>query len=359
MSKSIHKPVLRYANCWEHIQLIDNFNLKLKHSHIFSIGSGGDNAFYLNSFGPKKLFIVDCNIYQIYLIELKMAAIDQLNRIECLEFLGFTYSKQRLEFYASIKNSLSISAQKYWDSNLKMIEEGIVFFGKFEKYLKYFSKYLMPFIHSKNTINQLFENKSELAQKEFYSKIWNNKRWKFLLKIFFGRFLMGRLGRDPQFLKYVDVNVSEFIFDITGQHIQSVHSQYNPYLHFILKGNFGNYLPAYLEENYFLYQKNNLNAIHLVHSDLLSFKSNENKIDFWNLSNVFEYMSNEELEKQAIHIKNQSNDEATLLYWNLMAKRNLKDIYPSIIDIFIEPEIREKDYGFFYNHLYLQKIYEK
>lgn len=356
MSKSIHKPILRYANCWEHIQLIENFDIKLENKNIFSIGSGGDNALYLNSCAPKNLFVVDCNIFQIYLIELKMAAISALKHYECLEFLGFIHSNNRLDYYSLIKNSLSPLAKKHWDSNLKMIETGVVFLGKFEKYLQFFSQYLMPFIHKKSTINQLFINKSESEQKEFYHNIWNNRRWRFLLKIFFGRYLMGRLGRDPQFLKYVDVNVSDYIYDVTGRHIESVYCQNNPFLYFILTGDFGKYIPVYLEESNYLKIKNNIDSIHLRHCDLLSFNAQDDKIDFWNLSNIFEYMSNSELEQQAYHIQNQSNSESSLIYWNLMAKRNLKEIIPNIKDIHLDSEIRKKDFGFFYNHLYIQQI---
>ena len=40
--------------------------------------------------------------------------------------------------------------------------------------------------------------------KLFYDKTWNNLRFKFLFKLFFNKFVMGRLGRDKEFFKYVD-----------------------------------------------------------------------------------------------------------------------------------------------------------
>jgi len=70
---------IKYANCWEDIELILQ-SIQLPPScNIISIASGGDNSFALLTTSPKKLYAIDSNIAQLHLCELKAAAISELS----------------------------------------------------------------------------------------------------------------------------------------------------------------------------------------------------------------------------------------------------------------------------------------
>ena len=70
---------------------------------------------------------------------------------------------------------------------------------------------MIPLIHSRRAVEELLREKDEAARHEFYDRRWNNLRWKLMFRVFFGRFVMGRLGRDPEFFRYVEGAVSERI----------------------------------------------------------------------------------------------------------------------------------------------------
>ena len=148
--------------------------------------------------------------------------------------LGFKNSDKRLEIYSKIKDELSLESQKYFLQNLDIIEKGIIHQGKFEKYFQIFATKIMPLVHNKKDLTELFIPKSVNAQKLFYDRTWNNLRFKLLFKIFFNKFVMGRLGRDKEFFKYVDtLKISEKIKSRTDMILTTVQTWNNPYLNYI------------------------------------------------------------------------------------------------------------------------------
>jgi len=74
---------------------------------------------------------------------------------------------------------------------------------------------MLPWVHSRNTISQVLEAKTHDERKVFYENSWNTWRWRLLFQFFFSRFMMGRLGRDPAFFKYVEGSVADRILTRT------------------------------------------------------------------------------------------------------------------------------------------------
>ena len=70
---------IRYANCWEDAECL-KAGLKIKPTDkVLSIGSAGDNSFFLLTENPELLVAVDINRVQLHLIELKKAAFKSLD----------------------------------------------------------------------------------------------------------------------------------------------------------------------------------------------------------------------------------------------------------------------------------------
>jgi S-adenosylmethionine-diacylglycerol 3-amino-3-carboxypropyl transferase len=199
---------IRYANCWEDADILLEGLNPLPNKRFLSIGSAGDNSFSLLTCDPELVVAVDINLPQLRLIELKKAVFQSLDYSDFLKLLGFKKSKNRLDIFEKIKHNLNYQTVGYWEQHAHQIEEGIIYTGKFEKYFRLFSKKLLPLIHKKKRIAGFFEEKTAEKQIEYYNEKWNNKRWRGFFKLFFSKFVMGRLGRDPQFLKQVEVPVS-------------------------------------------------------------------------------------------------------------------------------------------------------
>lgn len=351
MSKPVDFSFIRYANGWEDTQLLLN-NLKTQEGDkIISIAAAGDNSLSLLINNPEIVLAFDINETQLYLTELKQKAIAHLDYPDLLMFLGINSSEKRVEYFKLIKNNLSIECSNYFEKNIQLIKDGIIYQGKFENYFKLFRNYILPIIHNKRTIDNLFVKKTEKEQLEFYQNNWNTWLWKVLFKIFFSKYVLGKFGRDPQFFKENKQPVAQTIFNSAEKHLSSVNVFQNHYLDFQLRGSFKVALPFYLREENFSKIKTNINQLKLKKGYLTDIKD-ENLFDKANLSNIFEYMNEDLFKSQSFHLENIMNKNSKLAYWNLLVPRKLSTLNPN----FIEVHTIGDDLCFFYQSFNLSEL---
>ena len=225
--KHINHELLRYANCWEDAEILAKGLDVTADDHILSIGSGGDNALFLLSQNPARITAVDINTSQLYLIELKKSAIKVLGHHEFLQFLGFKAASKEIRraYYERLSGELSTQAHEYWSRHLEMLDSGIIYQGKFEKYFLLFSRFVLPLIHSKRNISKLLANKSADQQLHFYKERWNTWRWRLLFKIFFSQRVMGKFGRDKALFNEVKGSVKDIILNERKKNCQTINAK--------------------------------------------------------------------------------------------------------------------------------------
>jgi S-adenosylmethionine-diacylglycerol 3-amino-3-carboxypropyl transferase len=348
---------IRYANCWEDADILLEGLDQKPGGKLLSIGSAGDNSFSLLVSDPEAVVAIDVNRTQLFLVELKKLCITKMEREEFLSFMGFTHSAHRIATFNSIKNELSPGAREYFEKRIQFIEGGLVNRGKFEKYFQYFSGKVLPFIHGKKRKTELFRKKSEIEQGEFYEKKWNNWRWRMLFKFFFSKYMMGKYGRDPEFLKEVTVTVSDYIFKKAGRHLRSPAAQENFMLRFQLTGSFGGLLPHYLQAANYPAIKNNISRLHIREGYAEVGIKEFGKFNGMNLSNIFEYMNKELFSSTASSLLEGTVDGGRLGYWNLMVPRRISGTFPEKAKYQKELSIglSDKDKGFFYNQFIIDQ----
>lgn len=351
----IDNSYLRYANCWEDADILIEA-LKLEEGDsILSIGSGGDNSFSLLINNPKIVVAADINTHQLKLIGLKKAAFKGLDYQEFIAFLGFKTSEKRKKLFEKVIPFLGEEDYNYWKNKQREIETGIIHQGKFENYFQTFSSRILPKIHSSKKIEELFRPKSEKEQQIFFDKKWNTWRWRLLFRIFFSRYVMGKFGRDPKFLKQVAVPVSTYILNKAKEHLSSVHCQSNPFLKYILTNQFGDVLPHYAREEHFAQIKSNIEKLTIFEGFAENAFTHYQSFNKFNLSNIFEYMSTENFEKSGTHLITMSEPESRFVYWNLMVDRKLSDLSSELqLNSQLVSEANKVDKGFFYNSLIIE-----
>jgi len=341
--------LIRYANCWEDADVLLSGLHVQPESIVGSIASAGDNSFALLSCNPRQVIAVDLSHEQLFLTELKKIAIKNLDRNSFLAFIGVEPCANRLEIYYSFSDQLSANAKKYWDSRLSGINKGIIYDGKFEKYFHLFRTSILPLIHRKKYVIRLLEKKSPDEQKQFYNSTWNSWRWRLLFKIFFSKFMMGRFGRDPEFLRHVDIHVGNFVFQKAEAHLSAAHCQQNYFLHMIMLGYFGARLPFYLREEHYNRIQENIDKLTIRHGYIEDAFTPGEKFDYLNLSNIFEYMSATQFSEIAVKIHGAMRTNGRIAYWNLMALRKLSEILPAQFEAVAASEnLQVPDNGFFY-----------
>jgi len=362
MRKSLTEKVsfdfIRYANCWEDADvLLKGLNLK-SGGKILSIGSAGDNSFSLLTTYPEMVLAIDVNKTQLYLIELKQVCIKNLEYEELLGFLGFKHLNNRGQIFNQLKEFLTSEAKSYWQNNITQIETGIVSQGKFEKYFQVFSHKILPWIHSSKTTEELLKPKNAKAQKEYYQKHWNTWRWRLLFKLFFSKYVMGKYGRDPEFLKEVKVPVGQFIFNKAGEHLQSIYAQNNFILRYCLTGSFGNLLPHYLQRENYEIIKANIHKLYIKEGYAEVAFAEFGKFDAMNLSDIFEYMPIELFKKTAEQLIQNTNQGGTFAYWNLMVPRRISELFSNEVTYLQQSseELSAVDKGFFYKQVIFEQI---
>jgi S-adenosylmethionine-diacylglycerol 3-amino-3-carboxypropyl transferase len=349
---------IRYANCWEDADVLLKALSSKEGSRIFSIASAGDNSFSLLITNPEIVVAADISKVQLQLVQLKKIAYQYLSYEELLGFLGFTASEKRKETFHIIKEFLDDECQNYFEKNIHLIEKGIIHQGKFEKYLAFFAKRIMPLIHTQKKINELLEIKSAEEQILFYEKKWNNWRWRLLFKIFFSKYVLGKYGRDPQFMKEVSSNVGETIFMQTEKHFKSEAAQQNMILHYCLNGNFGNLLPHYVRPENYESIKANLHKLKIEHGHAEDVALAYNNFNCMNLSNIFEYMNEDTFKQVTTKLLNATTTNAKLVYWNLMVERKMskQNIDTITTDETLSSKLKNIDTGFFYNCINIDTI---
>lgn len=358
LTEKVSFDFIRYANCWEDADILIKGLSPTPNSKILSIGSAGDNSFSLLTTDPQVVVAVDVNKIQLYLIELKKACIQHLSYEELLAFLGFRPSDKREQVFNQVKQHLSEEVRNYWQKNIDQIQQGIISQGKFEKYFQLFSGKILPWIHSNSKTEKLLSAKTAAEQKEFYDSTWNSWRWRLLFKIFFSKYIMGKYGRDPEFLKEVKVPVGEHIFNKAGKHLQSIGAQNNFILRYNLTGSFGNLLPHYLQPENYTKVKANLHKLEVLEGYAEDAIKKFGSFHCMNLSNIFEYMDTGLFTKTAQQLIDATEKGGKLAYWNLMVPRRISKVFTekTAYQESLSKQLSEADKGFFYNQFIIDQV---
>lgn len=349
---------IRYSNCWEDADvLLEGLNLDA-HSRVMSIASAGDNCFAMLAQSPQKVVAVDVSEVQLFLVELKREAIRLLARTEFLEFIGVTPSARRLEIYREIAPHLSEHCLNYWAANEHHVEQGIIHQGKFEQYFKLFKNKVLPTVHNRAIVDELFQSKTDEAQRIFHDEKWHTPEWEKMYRQFFGIEMMGTHGRDPEFLKHVEGSVPDLILAREMEHLRTAAAQRNYFLYYILYNKFNtDFLPFYLREENYTRIKENLDALVLHHGLLDSALEKHPNCTHFNLSDIFEYMDATLFKTVANELIQKSAPKTIFAYWNLMIPRLMAPIFPSKIEHLREESerLKKKDLGYFYGKLVFEQ----
>ncbi|MBI4428377.1 MAG: DUF3419 family protein [Ignavibacteriales bacterium] len=324
----ISRPIIRYAQCWEDPRTLMSALAVTADDDVLSIASAGDNSFALLLNNPRALTAIDTNPAQISLTELKMRGIEHLDYEEFVGFVGACPCSQRQKLYRSLRASLSEASRRYWDTETAKINRGIIHSGKFERYFRVFRRFVLPLIHKKETIKQLLNASSVEAQRSMYEAVWNNRRWRALFRVFFSKLILGAAGRDPSFFRFVKLDtVADELLARTEHGFTEVPLRDNFFVEYIMTGEFKNLeaVHPYLAESNFSFLKQHVQRMKLCVASLEEFlvRMPDGEMSKFNLSDVFEYMSDESAERVFKELVRVSRRDSRLAFWTLFVPRNV------------------------------------
>ena len=320
---------IRYAQVWEDADVLLAALDVQPADTVVSICSAGDNALALLGAGADRVVALDLNPAQLACLELRVAAFRELSHQELLVLIGSRPGEadERATLYRRCRGRLAPAVQAFWDERPQAIAGGIGGTGKFENYFRLFRSRVLPLVHRKATVMALLGGGPEAVRARFYAERWDTWRWRLLFKVFFSRFVMGRLGRDPAFFKYVEGSVSGRILGRTRHALTALDPAENPYLHWILTGTHGAALPWALRAANFERIRARLDRLEWHELTLESYLDRERaagapkRVVKFNLSDIFEYMSEENTAALLARLADAGAPGGRLAYWNMLAPR--------------------------------------
>ncbi len=360
VQRSADFSIIRYAQVWEDADvLLAGLNVQSGDTCL-AIASAGDNALAMLARNPHRVVAIDLNSAQLACVELRVAAYRSLQHGELMELMGSRQSRRRQELYRRCRDGLSDDAKRFWDRRSAAISRGIGTAGKFERYFEIFRKAVIPLIHSRPTVDRLLRGGTLSHRRIFYREQWDTLRWRALFKIFFSRFMMGRLGRDPAFFNYVEGDVAGRILDRARHALSELNPAENPYLQWILKGRHTTALPFALREENFEAIRANLHRLEWRLCSIEEYLDGvaTGTINRFNLSDIFEYMSMENYQRVLEKIVRTAAPEARLVYWNMLAPRSRPDSMSHQLRPLSElaRRLHLQDKAFFYSALVVEEV---
>jgi S-adenosylmethionine-diacylglycerol 3-amino-3-carboxypropyl transferase len=351
---------IRYAQVWEDADvLLDALDVR-PGDVCLSIASAGDNALALLTRAPARVIAVDLNPAQLACLELRVAAYRTLRHVELLELIGSRPSLRRGVLYTRCRPALGGTAREFWDRRPADIEAGIGHAGTLERYLKVFRQRVLPLAHSRQTIRSLFEPRTPAERRRFYDASWNTWRLRTLARLFFSRAVMERLGRERAFFRYAHGSMADTMLARAEHALTALDPATNPYVHWILTGAHGDVLPLSLRAEHFDAIRANLDRLewHCTSLEDLLDRSESDRFDRYNLSDLFEYVSVDHYHRLLDAIVRRSRRGARLAYWNLLVPRRA----PAHLSPRLQPldeiasSLHARDQVFFYGALRVEQV---
>ncbi|KAJ3412936.1 hypothetical protein HDV05_008724 [Chytridiales sp. JEL 0842] len=400
---------IRYSQVWEDTACLRKA-LRIKEGEtILSIASAGDNVFGILLDGPAKIYALgeyynlrvvifheydlakylrillittDFSDSQLALVALKIAAIKTLEHHDFLQLIGFTTLathfapkdsttgaplqtlKKPSELYTSqVRAALDPKYQPFWDAQLGLLDQGISHTGKLERYFGMWRKNILPLTHSPAQIKAYLTAPDLETQKKCAPK---GLVFDALFRFYFGKTVLGWLGRDPAFFKHVKLDVGKTVLQRFMNSCETTLARDNFYMHYIFLGDLTpllNSLPPYLLPESYPILKQRVDRIQLVQSDIESFCLNPDlvaprSIDGFNLSDIFEWMSVEQSKTVYSALLRVANKDAMIVYWNLFVERFRPEGFEEQVERVEEvaSECHAVDRTYFYTGFHVERV---
>lgn len=221
----------------------------LSGKRVLCITAGGGRVLNLLVSQPEAIVAVDLNPVQNFLLELKAAGIRALPHAEYLQFLGVRPSDDRVAVYGALRPQLSPNAQSFFDAHPSLIEAGVIFEGRLERYLRKISRILQwtqPF-----GLKRLFECEDIEQQRGWLRKL-DNPVFRAIAHTACRRSVLEAFSGDPGFYRYVPEHVAlhRVIYAGVIEHFTHHLARNNALMQLVFFGRFIHEpaLPAYLNE---------------------------------------------------------------------------------------------------------------
>lgn len=284
-----YKNILNYTTCNEDSMTeIKALNIVATDTVLCVTGSGG-RVLNLLTQNLKKIVAIDFNPIQNWLLELKIAAIKNLDYDQYVNFLGLNKCSERIKVFEAIKHDLSKDSCEYWENNIRIISRGIIYQGRFEKQLKYMSSMIKG--SNSDQVSKMFNFSDLEKQQAFYEKEWDRSFWENNSDLEFSKY------NDPALHLYLDYDykIDTFI-EMMDKSLKTHLLKDNHFLSLLIDGSYQRVknLPLCLQERYFDKIKRSIDKVEIKTGNIVAYLQQYSEyFDKFSLSDVQGYLPEE------------------------------------------------------------------
>jgi S-adenosylmethionine-diacylglycerol 3-amino-3-carboxypropyl transferase len=297
---------------------------------VATISSGGCNTLTLLLEDPGKIYAIDINASQSYLLELKCAAVRHLEYKELRAFLGLDPSRDRLQVFDRLRGELTGAALAYWTGKVEGVRQGVIYSGRYEKFIRLFSRFLAA-VQGRRRIERFFRCETIEQQKAYFDSVWNTVQWRLLFKLAFNKRMLAKRGLTADYFKFDDgaSSFADSFFRRTRHAMREIPIPSNYFLAQYLLGRYWSEdeVPAYLQRENLPIVRERLDRIEIVTSDARSWleKQPDSSLDAFSLSNICELMSPEETRRLFVEVARSGRKGARICFRNLVVPRGVPE----------------------------------
>jgi S-adenosylmethionine-diacylglycerol 3-amino-3-carboxypropyl transferase len=330
---------------------------------LMTVTSGGCNTLTLLLENPAKIYAVDINPAQSYLLELKCAAVRRLDNEALHAFLGLSPCESRVQMFELLRGDLTKAAVDYWVARAEVVRRGVVKAGRYESFVRLFSR-AVAVIQGKKRVEGYFRCETLEQQQEYFDRKWNTLQWRLLFKFLANKRVLARRGLSADYFKFDDgsASFSESFFRRSKHVLCEVPIGPNYFLSQYLRGGYWSEqsVPAYLLPENLSTVRARLDRIEIVTSAAQEWMGGQPdaSIDALSLSNICELMSLKETGRLFTEVARSARPGARICFRNLMVPRGVPEDLASriVLDEALSRDLLAEDRSFVYSRVQAYKV---
>jgi S-adenosylmethionine-diacylglycerol 3-amino-3-carboxypropyl transferase len=297
---------------------------------LFTVTSGACTTLTLLLEDPGKVYAVDINPTQSYLLELKCAAVRHLEYDQLFAFLGLAPSGERQRVFERLRGDLSKPALRYWTGKPEAVRKGVIHAGKYESFVRLFSRFV-GMLQGKRRIDGLFRCETLEQQRDYFDKKWNTVQWRLLFNLLANKPMLAKRGLTADYFKFDDGSSSfpESFLRRARRALCEIPVESNYFLAQYLLARYRSEeaVPAYLRRKNLPIVRGRLDRIEIVTSDAQSWlgRQPDSCIDAFSLSNICELMSPDETGRLFAEVARSARSGARICFRNLIVPRGVPE----------------------------------
>ncbi len=327
-----------------------------KGDNIVCVTASGDRPLNLLTEDCGSIVAVDANPMQNALLDLKKAAIGELDYEDYLTFLGLKIGKKRLDTYQILREKISQTSDKLWERHKGAIKKGVLFQGSMEKRMR-LATYIVQLTRG-DKVKRLFAFDNLHDQKQYVQKTFDTPLWRRFIDFSLQPRLTRLFFQDPGLYEYVDsrIHIGHYIHDRLHAALARFPAKESPLLSMMLRGRVDmNHLPPYLEPEGLSKIKPRLDRLRFETKDLITFLENaaENSFDCFSLSDVASYIPFEAFERMLGAVYRCAKPGARFSIRQFLTKYEIPEKMSSLFqrDHALEEKLSQEDRCFVYRFI--------